>query len=470
MRSRMLPASIFRWPLLALAVLMIAVTASPAPAHADQSASTEVTVPGSGGVDLAGTVITPADSTDEAPGIVMLPGAGNRPRASLLAEAKAFAGQGIATLIFDKRPDYSLFHRDYSVLAQDALAAVEVLRSQPGVDPKRIGIWALSEGGWVAPMVANASPNVHFIIAVGASGPAPAAQQAWSYGEYLDHAGVSGSLHHALESTATRLMAGAGLFAEHDHDGIPDWSRVDQPVLAEWGTLDREAVPFQSAEMISDALAANGNRDYEIRAVEGARHNLRISSDQGFDQPSDLPDDYAEYEAQWIRGLADGPHVNVDDMVATDHRSRPLSPLAWWESPWVQLGYAAVMLAFFAAIPLTAIARRLSGRRDRPKASRVYRLAVATGMITTLGLYGYLMFLMATSTRLIGVTPLGRPIPWLVLQLLAVLTVALAAAGAVAWWRRRSAMAVVDRVRTGLMVLAGVLFVPWSLYWGLLIP
>ncbi|MER5424260.1 hypothetical protein [Streptosporangium roseum] len=70
----------------------------------------------------------------------------------------------------------------------------------------------------------------------------------------------------------------------------------------------------------------------------------------------------------------------------------------------------------------------------------------------------------------LGPVVLGRPVPWLGLQLLAGATVAAAAAAATSAWRHRRELGPGDRVRLGLALASAVAFVPWAAYWGLLIP
>ena len=208
----------------------------------------------------------------------MVQGAGNRGRQELRAEADAFASHGIATLIYDKRTvGYSLLHRDYSVLADDALAGLRLLRSRTDVDPAQTGLWAQSEGAWVAPLAANRSTDVKFLITVGAIGVTPARQTAWANGEYLRHAGVSGSLPHMMQVTSMRMAIGAGLFPQANYDPVPAWEHLHQPVLAQWGEFERVAVPQESTQIIQQALQRGGNTHYTIRFVPGVRHNLNLT-------------------------------------------------------------------------------------------------------------------------------------------------------------------------------------------------
>ncbi|MEU4743710.1 alpha/beta hydrolase, partial [Actinosynnema sp. NPDC023658] len=70
----------------------------------------------------------------------------------------------------------------------------------------------------------------------------------------------------------------------------------------------------------------------------------------------------------------------------------------------------------------------------------------------------------------LGPVVLGRTVPWLVLQCLALAVLAATATTVVVAWRSRSELAPAHRVRLGLLVAGGVLFVPWAVHWGLLLP
>ncbi|MFC7104971.1 hypothetical protein ACFQQB_33715 [Nonomuraea rubra] len=89
-----------------------------------------------------------------------------------------------------------------------------------------------------------------------------------------------------------------------------------------------------------------------------------------------------------------------------------------------------------------------------------------------LGGFAYLLYLVMTGGKLSVPGPMAgdRPILWLALQAIAVATVAAAAVTAAAVARARQAGPRGERVRLGLLVAGGVVFVPWALYWGLLLP
>lgn len=129
--------------------------------------SQEITFRGSGGITLHGLIVAPTSAERQRPGVVLVHGAGPHLGTNYLSEAEAFARAGIVALIYNKRTEgYSMMERSYSTLADDVLAAVQVLRERPQVDPTRVGVWGLSEGGWVAPLAASRSADVAFVITV----------------------------------------------------------------------------------------------------------------------------------------------------------------------------------------------------------------------------------------------------------------------------------------------------------------
>src|SRR5688500_7971297 len=58
---------------------------------------------------------------------------------------------GIAVFIYDRRGSGKsggdLQSSDYALLADDAIAAIRMLKTDARIDPRRVGIWGLSQGG-----------------------------------------------------------------------------------------------------------------------------------------------------------------------------------------------------------------------------------------------------------------------------------------------------------------------------------
>jgi uncharacterized protein len=85
-----------------------------------------------------------------------------------------FAAEGIAVLAYDKRSDW--MEADFNRLAEDVINAVAFLKTRPEIDSTRIGLWGISQGGWVAPLAASQTNDISFLILVSAPGVTPGKQ------------------------------------------------------------------------------------------------------------------------------------------------------------------------------------------------------------------------------------------------------------------------------------------------------
>ncbi|WP_433253759.1 alpha/beta hydrolase [Streptosporangium sp. CA-135522] len=472
---RILPAMAAVLCLLAPAATAAA-AAPPAPAVPSDLSATEVSFQGSGGLAMHGTVLSPAMAKPTRPGMVLVHGAGTgTPREKLMGEAVEFARKGLSVLIYDKRSEgYSLFRRSYSQLADDALGAVAALRSQPGVDPAKVGIWGLSEGGWVAPLAASRSRDIAFVVLVGANALPPLRQQAWAVMAGLRKAGVSGPLVDRAEPNLYRVIADGGMFPEPYYDPEPVITALRQPVLGIWGTRDLLTPPRESPPLFARALEKSGNRHYAFHFFPGADHAAHQTPDGGVTRLPELAPGYADLVGSWVGDVTAGrPPTARTSGPAPEQASStvPMAPPAWWESAQVQLAALVLFLVAFAGYPLVALVRRLRGRSRIPVTGSA-RLLGAGGLVAVLGSFFYLFYLLTTGGKLAVPGPVvaGRPLVWLALQVLALASVVATIHTALAWRRARASVARGERVRLGLLLAAGTVFIPWALYWGLLLP
>ncbi|MEV6492917.1 prolyl oligopeptidase family serine peptidase [Actinoplanes sp. NPDC051633] len=449
------------------AALSLALTpAVPAQAPASGVAEIALSVPTNDGLTLAATLHVPEQAAPGRPGMVLVHGAGPGKRDKYREEAVVFARAGVATLTYDKRTaGYSLTQRSYSQLADDAAAAAAVLRRRPEVAPSVVGIWGFSEGGWVAPLAASRAAETAFVVVVGANGVAPLRQQTWADAAKMHHAGVEGSLVDASTRTFYRMISGLGMFPEPYYDPAPPVRALTVPVLGIWGAKDRLTPPVESVDAFQVALEAGGNRHYTLRTFADAEHSVRTTT-TGFDKGAEFAPGYVDLVTAWIAAVAKGaaPPMSV---AGTGDQPRPTTevpPLAWHESVWVQMGVLVVMLAGFGGFWLVmgwrAVCRRGSAT------PRSARLLSGAGLVAMLGGLSYLGFVQATRGRTFDPGPMlaGRPILWLALQAVAVVAVAAAVALGVHQWRARRDVLLL------LPLTAGVVFVPWAAYWGLLLP
>jgi uncharacterized protein len=77
------------------------------------------------------------------------------------------ASQGVATFVFDKRGagcSKGQYLQRFDVLSDDVVAAVNWLKTQPEIDPSKVGLAGFSQGGWVAPLAALKDPSIKFVV------------------------------------------------------------------------------------------------------------------------------------------------------------------------------------------------------------------------------------------------------------------------------------------------------------------
>jgi dienelactone hydrolase len=418
--------------LIAVVLLLGAVT----PSTASAQPPNDLTFTGAGGIPLHATVFRPAGPPKSA--IVLQGGSDWQVRDDLRVQVEMFTRLGVTTLVYDRRTTgYSKTSRDYGMLADDLIAAVGALRAQPGVDPADVGVWGVSEGGWVAPLAATRSPAVSYVITEGSAGMGGGRQTSWYWGNVLRHQGISGSLLRTLPVQGTRFAVGAGLFPEAYYDPVPVLERLKQPMLALWGDLDVSHAPVESSRIFADALRANP--DHTVKFVADGGPDLYATTDAGFDRLPKVVPGYPAAVAAW---LADRRGVHVETPSFTQRPTEALAPLAWWESVWAQGIVLLLMLAGFV-VALLRRARWLGG----------------LGLVTVAGFLALLGWAQASGMKDFGPVVLGRPLPWLALQALAVATVVVFGFTVAKPAGRRV-----------LPVAAGVAFLPWALYWGLLLP
>ena len=145
----------------------------------------------SGDIALAGTLILPEGSQPH-PAVVLFHGSGLQKRD--LITARWFAAEGIAALAYDKRgvgESGGDFRKvPFMELCDDGLSAIKYLKSRKEIDAKRIGVWGLSQGGWLGPLAASRSADVAFVIAVSGPDVSPGEQMIVYYANELREQGM----------------------------------------------------------------------------------------------------------------------------------------------------------------------------------------------------------------------------------------------------------------------------------------
>lgn len=132
------------------------------------------------GISLAGTFTRPSQK-GKYPVVVLISGSGRHDRDASMMTHRPFlvlsdylTRKGIAVLRFDDR-GFGESTGDFSKattadFAQDVLSAVRYLKSRKDIDAKQIGLIGHSEGAIIAPLAANQSTDISFIVALAGTG------------------------------------------------------------------------------------------------------------------------------------------------------------------------------------------------------------------------------------------------------------------------------------------------------------
>jgi len=137
------------------------------------------------GVTLTGTLSLPASGTG-LPAVVVTHAAEAPTRDYALYRhlAEDLPKLGYAVFVYDRRGSGASGGdretSDYTLLADDAIAAQKAIAQDPRIDPRRIGFWGLSQGGWLSILAAARSPDAAFAVSISAPLTSPADQMVFA--------------------------------------------------------------------------------------------------------------------------------------------------------------------------------------------------------------------------------------------------------------------------------------------------
>jgi uncharacterized protein len=121
------------------------------------------------GIALAGRLVLPSGRS-KVPVVVLVHGSEQSSALDFHQLQRLLPAYGIGVFVYDKRGtgrSAGTYTQDFSLLADDAVAAMREARRLAGSRLTRIGYHGGSQGGWVAPLAANRAPVDFVIVAFG---------------------------------------------------------------------------------------------------------------------------------------------------------------------------------------------------------------------------------------------------------------------------------------------------------------
>jgi dipeptidyl aminopeptidase/acylaminoacyl peptidase len=171
--------------------------------------------------------------------------------------------------------------------ADDNRAMVAFLRNRSDIDPTRIGILGLSEGGNIGPLIAASDPNIRALVIM-----AGCATNGWKIQEHQyrydierDEALTEEEKEKALKAKmkglreAVRAGKANPWFAFFlEYMPLPTAEQVMCPVLILHGDKDAH-FPVEHAHYLAQAMRSSGNQDVTVRIFENINHAFLPDSD-----------------------------------------------------------------------------------------------------------------------------------------------------------------------------------------------
>jgi pimeloyl-ACP methyl ester carboxylesterase len=266
------------------------------------------------------------------PGIVLVDGAGDSAADGWGEQPATFGGCGAVLLTHDK-PGCGGSPGDWheqtlADRARDSLAALEVLRSQPGVDPGRVGFLGISQGGWVSFLAASQAPQaVRQVVTISGPGVSVAEQERYRIACAVD--GDEEALAW-VDDRARQLLAGedpASVAARQRAYADRPWydlacghytpgmlaffariagfdpaavlPGVRCPVFAVFGGADTSVPVRRSVAVLSELLPSDPR--HAIAVFPDADHGLMpIPSDETTPYAARLPPGFLAMLTQWL--------------------------------------------------------------------------------------------------------------------------------------------------------------------------
>ncbi len=284
------------------------------------------------------------------PVAILISGSGPQDRDETISQHKPFlvladylTKQGIAVLRYDDRGfgESTGNHSDATTydFALDVLSAIDYLKTRNDIDTNKIGLIGHSEGGIIAPLVANKSNDVAFIVSLagtGISGTELSVIQSKTMRPFPvpDEVAYEKAIREAIEitkqdkevseikpqlnehyfTTIAPILKNVGIPETkvdeiiaglvdmrttkwvryfYDYNPADEYKKVGCPVLSLNGSLDTQVEAKINQDGLRDALTEGISQDFKIIELEGLNHLFQTAKTGKMDEYSEIEETFS---------------------------------------------------------------------------------------------------------------------------------------------------------------------------------
>jgi pimeloyl-ACP methyl ester carboxylesterase len=286
------------------------------------------------------------------PLVIMVHGDGPAYRRYFAELKECMLRAGYATLMWDK-PGYGKSKGEFSEAhlrqerAQILVDAIHQMKKRPEIDADHIGVWGISQAGYVIPKALQQTEDISFMIMVGCPGENGINQTAYLIRKQLQYAGLSEKEAEEAENHFIQLFY-AESFEQYIKHAKPlydnpiqrelgfvsalwdkdNWKpfkpdresffnpmdiikTVTIPSLVLFGEKDTQVDPIQGKEAYVNAFQTAGNKNYRIELIPNADHNIILSetgsmkerSERSSKEWSNYAPEYLIIMEDWLKQL-----------------------------------------------------------------------------------------------------------------------------------------------------------------------
>ncbi|EOZ99218.1 hypothetical protein A33Q_0596 [Indibacter alkaliphilus LW1] len=310
-------------------------------------------------ITLAGTLTLPNLSGKKPPVVILISGSGPQDRnqsfqshRTFLVLADHLTKMGISVLRFDDRgfgeSTGNFAESNTADFATDVLSAIDFLKRRSDIDVNKLGLVGHSEGAIIAPMVANQSKDVNFIVMLGGTGTAgkevslrqaidsrnfPIADEK-QYKTYVKEAIDIASSERETDIVRRELKTyyqNSDLLASllppnvdreefietlvaarttpwvryfYNYNPVTEIKKIKVPALALYGSNDTQVPPKYHLQPVKESLALSESKNYEVVLIEGLNHLFQESKSGLISEYSQIEQTFApvalEKISSWI--------------------------------------------------------------------------------------------------------------------------------------------------------------------------